>query len=422
MALAVAIRALALSPTGVWDDVTDGQAQNHDLAYRRQRQALRTSVNACDRRACVWAAQCPLFVRLAGVEKRPGILAVNHAVVASWVKAIAGGGRSPGDVLGHEGTSLVFDEAHDLEESFTSAWTESVGAASLASLVAGVFGRWGPARLLRRALRQARPEAVAAVDFTAIRAEWAGVLDELGTAAATYIHEYGGKGQQAVLGSRAVRSRPEYRALVGAAMGARGFLRRLSAQLSTALTQALVEHGAAAAGRDDRMMHQAERKVAAVLTDISDAVVCLERVRDLPDPQLFVHLLSAPRSEALLMKDTWEFHSVPIDIGPRFRSDVVARAHSVVLTSATLTVGGSLTFLANRLGLDTGDEPGAFKLVRVDGPFDYHRQSMLILTSHLPLPVPGSEEEFCEEFASDLVGFTSLSEGRTLALFVARKG
>lgn len=45
----------------------------------------------------------------------------------------------------------------------------------------------------------------------------------------------------------------------------------------------------------------------------------------------------------------------------------------------------------------------------------------MVLTNHLPVPVPINEREFCEEMAADQAGFLSLSGGKTLTLFAARK-
>jgi ATP-dependent DNA helicase RecQ len=53
-------------------------------------------------------------------------------------------------------------------------------------------------------------------------------------------------------------------------------------------------------------------------------------------------------------------------------------------------------------------------------PFDYGRQSAVVLTNHMPIPVPSQQDEFVREFARDQVGFLSLTGGRTLTLFAAR--
>ena len=98
-ALAVAARALATSALGTWDDVSDDVVRRRDVHYLRTRLALRTTAVGCDRGSCEWRRSCPLLKRLEGLDKNPGLLSVNHAVVASWVKAVRDGRRAPGDVL-----------------------------------------------------------------------------------------------------------------------------------------------------------------------------------------------------------------------------------------------------------------------------------------------------------------------------------
>ena len=81
-----------------------------------------------------------------GLESAPGVVSVNHALIASWVKINQEGGRVPGNVLADDTADLVFDEAHALEDSLTSAWTESIDALELDILVSALAPR---SRLLR---------------------------------------------------------------------------------------------------------------------------------------------------------------------------------------------------------------------------------------------------------------------------------
>ena len=128
-------------------------------------------------------------------------------------------------------------------------------------------------------------------------------------------------------------------------------------------------------------------------------------------------------SDPMSVSSTWRFDCTPIEIGDRFAACIVDRAHSVVLTSATLRVTDNFAFIAGRLSLrlpDTGFDARAFRTEVLRSPFDYQQQSALVLTSHLPVPTPVNEREFVEEVAADQVGFLSLSHGRALTLFAAR--
>ncbi|EUA15549.1 DEAD/DEAH box helicase family protein [Mycobacterium kansasii 732] len=107
LALAVALRAIAASPTGTWDDVTDDVIRRRDTRYARTRARLRTNAGGCDRTKCVWAQVCPLTQQLNGLDKTPGVVSVNHALIANWVKT----DHAPGDVLAESRADLVVDEA-----------------------------------------------------------------------------------------------------------------------------------------------------------------------------------------------------------------------------------------------------------------------------------------------------------------------
>lgn len=71
----------------------------------------------------------------------------------------------------------------------------------------------------------------------------------------------------------------------------------------------------------------------------------------------------------------------PIDVSQIFREEVIHRHASVVLTSATLTTSGTFNFLRTRLGV----EEGAGEL-RVDSPFDYATQAALYVPTGAPDP------------------------------------
>jgi len=73
----------------------------------------------------------------------------------------------------------------------------------------------------------------------------------------------------------------------------------------------------------------------------------------------------------------------PIDLGGLFRERVVEHVGSVILTSATLTSGGSFRFLRARLGLGEGTSVPVDEL-EVPSPFDYASAAILYTPRDLP--------------------------------------
>ena len=127
----------------------------------------------------------------------------------------------------------------------------------------------------------------------------------------------------------------------------------------------------------------------------------------------------------------------PVDIGPAL-ARLVFRRRTAVLTSATLTVGGTVAPLAHRIGLrtellaadgDDDDSGGAgngdtnaspYRELRVGSPFDYREHALLYCPVHLPDPrqMPKSFDQTALE---ELAGLVHAAGGRTLALFTSHR-
>lgn len=102
---------------------------------------------------------------------------------------------------------------------------------------------------------------------------------------------------------------------------------------------------------------------------------------------------------------------VPAHVGEAVRRTLVERHRSVILTSATLAVAGSLTFTLERLGV--ADIAGT---LQVGSPFDHATQVLLVVPRELPLP---HDERFAPEAAAVIADVARALGGRTLALFTA---
>lgn len=408
LALAAAIRTLTSAPTGAWDDVTDDVVRLRDTRYARTRARLRTNSGGCDKAQCTWAHTCPLMQQLRGLDKTPGVISVNHALIASWVKVEQSGGHAPGNVLKDDRADLVFDEAHALEDSLTSAWTEQIDALELEILVNTLSPR---SRLMRTIGSKAGPAYDAEVRpvMTTALSSVRSAGSELTNAIKTYLHEYSGKQDSVVLSAGVVNNRPEFRALRQTASQTRYWLIQLARAVTT-LSHALTGVSG---------VHSAKQRLRGYSDRLTNAITLLGTVGDLPDSHLWLYRLAAEEDDPA----AWTYERIPIHVFPEFQQQIVDRTHSTVLTSATLTVQHRFDYIASRLGIqiDSAPDDDGFREMRLRSPFDYSKQSLVILTNHLPVPIPENEREFCEEMAADQIGFLSLSGGKTLTLFAARK-
>ncbi|WP_234794129.1 exonuclease domain-containing protein [Mycolicibacterium flavescens] len=272
-AIAVAIRALAASPSGTWDDVTDYTLRSADARYAQTRARLRTNSGGCDRRNCTWASVCPLMQQLEGLDKTPGVVSVNHALIASWIKLQQQGVAAPGDVLAQGRADLVFDEAHALEDSLTAAWTEQIDALELEILVNSLSRR---SRLMRDIQRRASTDPATTEAMQALAAALPQVRSaggELTEAIMTYLHEYAGQADAVVLQSGVVDNRPEFRTLRQTASAVRYWLIQL-AKAVNALRNSLT---------GIKGLGSAIQRLRGYIERLDNAVDLLETLGTLPD-------------------------------------------------------------------------------------------------------------------------------------------
>ncbi|OBK27429.1 ATP-dependent DNA helicase [Mycobacterium asiaticum] len=409
LAMAVALRAIADSPTGTWDDVTDDVIRRRDARYARTRARLRTNASGCDRARCSWAQVCPLMQQVVDIEKAPGVVSVNHALIASWAGIEAAGGRAPGDVLADGRADLVFDEAHALEDSLTAAWTQRVDALELQILVNSLSPR---SKVLREVRSRAGADDAVRRNIQSLGAAGAEIQrcrEELVETIGTYLHEYAGDSDSAVLRMGIVTGRPEFRDLRQSASSARYWLIQLRKAVD-ALRQSLGEIIGAGSQR---------RRLRGYSDRLDTAIEMLSTLNELPDDHLWIYKIAVEPDNPT----AWTYERIPIHVFPQFQQHIVDQTHSTVLCSATLTVQHRFDYLASRLGIRIDSEPteNGFRALTLPSPFDYAKQSLVILTNHLPVPIPSNEREFCEDMAADQAGFLSLSGGRTLTLFTARR-
>ncbi|MBM3749904.1 MAG: ATP-dependent DNA helicase [Acidimicrobiia bacterium] len=104
------------------------------------------------------------------------------------------------------------------------------------------------------------------------------------------------------------------------------------------------------------------------------------------------------------------FRAAPIDVSALVRDKVIGERLATVLTSATLTVGGSFAYMQNRLGLERADT------VRLPSEFDFASQALLYLPPDMPDP---RSPEFNVAAAGVIAELLERSSGRAFVLFTS---
>jgi ATP-dependent DNA helicase DinG len=102
--------------------------------------------------------------------------------------------------------------------------------------------------------------------------------------------------------------------------------------------------------------------------------------------------------------------ATPIDVSEILREKLFEQFDTVVLTSATLAVGGRFDFLKQRLGL----QPAKEKVLPQE--FDFHDQALLYIPSDMP---DVRHESFSRRAAQEITKLLEISKGRAFCLFTS---
>ncbi len=276
-------------------------------------------------------------------------------------------------------SALVVDEAHRLEE----AATRQLGRALRAAAVLAVLDR----------LRQDGEGDLAVALARAREATQRLFGDVKGFVTATLGIEHPGNATLAL--TDAVRDGAGFGLLERSALHARARLREAAAALRAAQGCGSLQPGLLP--QPDRADDELELAAATV----EEAAAVVDRV------------LCAPAADSVrwleLRAEQAELHEAPLEVGERLAGGVFDRADATILTSATLSVGGSVDFVRAR----TGVGEGADALV-LPSPFDFLSQALCVLATDLPAH---DDPAHSVALADLTAGVATRLGGRTLVLF-----
>jgi ATP-dependent DNA helicase DinG len=108
-------------------------------------------------------------------------------------------------------------------------------------------------------------------------------------------------------------------------------------------------------------------------------------------------------------------HASPVDIASSLRENLYPRLKTAVFTSATLSTQGNFTFFRSRMGLTGSGGEGIDELI-LDSSFDLMAQSLLYLPPHLPEP---NSPAFLPRAVEEMEKILRLSLGRAFLLFTS---
>jgi ATP-dependent DNA helicase DinG len=108
----------------------------------------------------------------------------------------------------------------------------------------------------------------------------------------------------------------------------------------------------------------------------------------------------------------------PLQVWGQMRDKLLAD-NTVVMTSATLMLGGDFNSLARSVGLKPmPDAEQPWRGLDVGSPFDYRKQGILYVARHLP---PPGRDGLVKAQLDEIVELVDAADGRTLGLFSSRR-
>jgi ATP-dependent DNA helicase DinG len=317
-------------------------------------------------RECLGAGRCPFGIqcfseRARRVAAEADVIVTNHALLA--IDTLGEGGILP------EHRVVIVDEAHELVDRVTSVASGELSAHTIDFAV-------------RRTGRLADDGEVAR-------------LSEAGNALTPLLATLpGGRMDQLDQGLGATLA-----ALRDAATACAAQVRKIAGMKdSDAADPAEVTAAQTALVSLEEIAVEADRMITAFDQPIAEReqVVWLERPEDWSDS-------TRPAS----------LHVAPLEVGEVLAEQLFADK-TVVLTSATLTLGGSFTPLARQWGLDARAAGTEWAGIDVGSPFAHGRSGILYVARHLP---PPSRDGLPPEYMDELWELIKAAGGRTLGLF-----
>jgi ATP-dependent DNA helicase DinG len=107
--------------------------------------------------------------------------------------------------------------------------------------------------------------------------------------------------------------------------------------------------------------------------------------------------------------------AAPLDVGPAMREQLFDKVPTVIMTSATLSVGkqGSFDFFKSRIGLTQCDE------IQVGSPFNYREQAEFVTLRDMPDPTSAERGAYEKQCIEAIQHYAGLTDGRTFVLFTS---
>ncbi len=166
------------------------------------------------------------------------------------------------------------------------------------------------------------------------------------------------------------------------------------------------------AGSDDGTRQLAR----AALSEVHEVADRLTAARPTDEGDQSTDVIWVSRTASFGLDERTALHVAPLSVAGLLRERIFTE-RTVVLTSATMSLGGTFDAAAGAVGL-LGDGAPAWRGLDVGSPFDYPRQAILYIAEHLP---PPGRDGISDAALDEIAELIEAAGGRALGLFSSRR-
>jgi ATP-dependent DNA helicase DinG len=154
-------------------------------------------------------------------------------------------------------------------------------------------------------------------------------------------------------------------------------------------------------------------EVASILDDLRGMYEDLNHIFHLPSREFVVWIEMDTRSA----QNATTVYAQPVSVSEYLNEQFFSQKESTVITSATLSVKNSFSFILKELGL----EEQQCTLKQIQSPFDYQRQVKLVISDDLPEVNAVPLEEYVASITEHIISIAEAAKGRMLILFTSHE-
>ncbi|GEB32761.1 ATP-dependent DNA helicase DinG [Brevibacillus sp. FSL K6-0770] len=373
-------------------------------------QQVKSDTSSCLNRACPWFSRCYYF-QAKDRAKEADVLIVNHALFISDLQA-ENRILPPYEVA-------ILDEAHHLEDAATQHLGKQLTTTQVMFLLDRASVEEGGA-IARFAEEMQSWQPSVQEELNTVLLECKKLSASLRDKAQQWTQFlYAWASERAEETTDAGRETVRYR--VASFTGKQEKIRKVTKKLIDAMTDF--------ASRLEQMLKlvpvpQEEKPpflIRSLQTDLFGLVKEWQNVMELlhfflqeQDPN-YVYWMEV---ESRTARKQVHLSAALLDVADSLAEPLFSQKRSLIMTSATLTVKNSFSYVMSRFGLDKLPAERV-RTLSLPSPFHYEEQGLLLIPSDFPAPGKENDQTYLEAIIQGCVDVVVASKGRTLILFTS---